>query len=106
MSDRFPYHKIAEIVAPKSSIVSIDRIERSILLIRGYKVMLDADLTALYGVSTRVLNQGVKRNKRRFPSDFMFRLTKQEKSEVVTICDHLRNLKFQCALLPTKSKNM
>lgn len=53
-------------------------IERQILLIRGEKVMLDADLAELYGVETKVLVQAVKRNKDRFPDDFMFQLTKQE----------------------------
>ena len=55
--------------------------------------MLDADLAALYGVSTRVLNQAVKRNPERFPEDFMFRLTGAEKAEVITNCDHLRPLR-------------
>jgi hypothetical protein len=54
------------------------RIERRILLIRGQKVMLDADLADLYGVGTRVLNQSVRRNLSRFPDDFMFQLTKEE----------------------------
>jgi len=56
--------------------------------------MLDADLATLYGVSTRVLNQAVKRNRERFPEDFMFRLTAAEKAEVITNCDHLRPLRF------------
>ncbi len=76
------------------TLVPIGRIDRSILIIRGQKVMLDADLGDLYGVPTKVLNQAVKRNKERFPDDFMFRLTKQEKEEVVTNRDHLRKLKF------------
>jgi ORF6N domain-containing protein len=46
--------------------------------IRGHKVLLDADLAALYGVETRVLNQAVKRNRGRFPADFMFRLSAKE----------------------------
>ena len=53
-------------------------IERAILLLRGEKVILDADLAALYGVATRVLVQAVKRNAERFPPDFMFQLTKEE----------------------------
>lgn len=53
-------------------------IEGKILLIRGYKVMLDSDLAALYGVETKVLVQAVKRNIARFPADFMFQLTNQE----------------------------
>ena len=56
----------------------IERIERSILLIRGQKVMLDRDLAQLYGVETRALNQAVRRNIDRFPEDFMFRLTREE----------------------------
>lgn len=53
-------------------------IEASILLIRSHKVILDRDLARLYGVSTRTLNQAVKRNLNRFPSDFMFQLTSDE----------------------------
>ena len=60
------------------SLIPIERIERSILLIRGHKVMLDRDLAHLYGVTTRVLNQAVKRHEDRFPADFMFRLTMEE----------------------------
>jgi len=55
-----------------------ERVERRILLIRGQKVMLDADLAELYGVPTRVLNQAVRRNRTRFPPDFMFRLNREE----------------------------
>ncbi len=53
-------------------------IEKKILLMRGHKVMLDRDLAELYGVETRVLNQAVKRNIKRFPEDFMFALTREE----------------------------
>ncbi len=74
--------------------LSIEGVLRRILLIRGHKVMLDADLADLYGVSTKALNQAVKRNGERFPADFLFQLTASEKSEVVTNCDHLSNLKF------------
>jgi len=56
--------------------------------------MVDSDLGDLYGVATKVLNQAVKRNSSRFPSDFMFQLTKAEKEQVVTNCDHLTRLKF------------
>lgn len=56
--------------------------------------MLDADLAEIYGVPTKALNQAVKRNIDRFPEDFMFQLTKQEKEEVVTNCDHLGRLRF------------
>lgn len=76
------------------TIVPFDQIERSIMVIRGRRVMLDSDLAELYGATTKALNQAVSRNRDRFPSDFMFRLTKEEKQEVVTNCDHLRKLKF------------
>jgi phage regulator Rha-like protein len=76
----------------------MDRIESRILLIRGQRVMLDADLAEAYGTTTKALNQAVKRNRARFPGDFMFRLTKQEKAQVVTTCDHLHRLKFSPSL--------
>ena len=82
----------------RESLVPMERIERAIFVIRGQKVMLDADLAELYGVLTKVLNQAVKRNKERFPVDFMFQLTKEEKDEVVTNCDHLKRLKFSPTL--------
>ena len=78
----------------EKSVIPVERIENSILLIRREKVMLDADLAELYGVPTKALNQAVKRNIDRFPEDFMFQLTNQEKEEVVTNCDHLKRLKF------------
>src|SRR5438132_8984118 len=58
--------------------VALAHIDNRILLIRDRKVLLDADLAALYGVQTRVLNQAVKRNRERFPADFMFRLSAKE----------------------------
>ncbi len=67
-----------------NSIIPIERIERTILLIRGKKVILDKDLAELYGVETFNLNKAVKRNIDRFPEDFMFQLTQEE----------FRNLKF------------
>ena len=74
--------------------IPIEQIQQSILLIRGKKVMLDADLARLYGVPTRRLNEQVKRNRDRFPQDFMFQLSAEEKTEVVAKCDHLASLKF------------
>lgn len=61
-----------------SSIVPLERVQSSIMLIRGKRVMFDSDLARLYGVSTKRLNEQVKRNKERFPRDFMFRLNKAE----------------------------
>lgn len=77
-----------------TEIIPVERIERSILMIRGQKVMLDADLAELYGVPTKRLNEQVKRNANRFPPDFMFPLTEAEKQQVVAICDHLRKLRY------------
>lgn len=73
-------------------------VEQKIFLIRGQKVMLDQDLGKLYGIATKVLNQAVKRNIERFPADFMFRLTKHEVEELVTICDRFVLLKYSSSL--------
>ena len=78
--------------------INIEHVARTILTIRGHKVILDADLASLYGVSTKRLNQQVRRNSDRFPEDFLFQLTAEEKAEVVANCDHLSNLKFSPAL--------
>jgi len=61
-----------------SELISIEAVASKIFFIRGVKVMLDRDLAELYGVETRVLNQAVKRHKKRFPEDFMFQLSKSE----------------------------
>jgi hypothetical protein len=63
---------------PSQALVPVEQIERSIHVIRGQRVMLDFDLAKLYGIPTYVLNQAVKRNRARFPSDFAFPLTGQE----------------------------
>ena len=65
-----------------------------ILVVRGVKVMIDSDLAELYGVTTKRLNEQVKRNIKRFPEDFMFQLTVEEKQEVVANCDHLLLLRY------------
>ena len=80
------------------ALVRFDEVQRTILLIRGQKVILDADLARLYGVTTRRLNQQVRRNPNRFPEDFMFQLTEGEKNEVVANCNHLAGLKFSPVL--------
>jgi hypothetical protein len=77
-----------------TQLIPTERIEKRILQIRGEKVMLDADLADLFGVTTRRLKEQVRRNADRFPSDFMFKLTTAEKTEVVANCDHLNKLKF------------
>jgi hypothetical protein len=73
--------------------VSIHLIERIIFTIRGQRVMIDRDLAALYGVSTKRLNEQVKRNIRRFPSDFMFQLTTRQTLELVANCDRFKTMK-------------
>jgi hypothetical protein len=65
-------------MADNKLMIRVERIEQSILLVRGQKVMLDRDLADLYGVSTKALKQAVKRNISRFPEDFMFVLTTEE----------------------------
>ena len=80
------------------AIIPAERIERAILQLRGQRVMLDADLATVYGVATKRLNEQVKRNRERFPLDFMFQLTAREKAEVVANCDHLKALKFSPGL--------
>jgi len=79
-------------------LIPVEVIEQRILLIRGLRVILDADLAVLYGTTTKRLNEQVRRNRDRFPQDFMFQLTKREKAEVVAICDHLAKLKFSPVL--------
>ena len=70
-------------------ILPSERIEQTILLIRRHRVMLDMDLAKLYGVSAKVLNQAVRRNASRFPTDFMFQLTGEEatvlRSQIATL---------------------
>ena len=73
---------------PDADLITIERVSSKIYHIRGAKVMLDRDLAELYDVETRILNQAVKRHLKRFPSDFMFQLTKQE----------FRNLKSQIVI--------
>lgn len=81
-----------EVALPDELIIS------KILIIRGHKVMIDRDLAELYGVTTKRLNEQVKRNLQRFPGDFMFQLNEEEKNEVVAKCDHLKALKFSSTI--------
>lgn len=81
-----------------NNLVSTETIASKIFLIRGMKVMLDRDLAELYGVTTKRLNEQVRRNRERFPEDFLIELTKNEKEEVVAKCDHLASLKFSPVL--------
>jgi len=85
---------------PKASLLPAPllRIESRILVIGEQKVMIDSDLAELYGVTTKRLNEQVKRNVERFPRDFMFTLTRKQKEEVVAKCDHLTRLKYSRSL--------
>jgi len=85
-------------LAGKKSLVKRELIEQRILLVRGSRVMIDADLAEIYGTTTKRLNQAVKRNRERFPVDFMFQLNEKEKIELVTECDHLSKLKYSPSL--------
>jgi len=62
---------------PRKTALAAKSIENRILLVRGQKVLLDIQLAALYGVEVRALNQAIKRNEKRFPSDFVFQLTSE-----------------------------
>jgi len=88
------------VTAPKDSgyLIPTERLDNAILEIRGERVMLDYDLAAVYGVTTKALNQAVKRNRDRFPADFVFELTLDEKDELVTNCDRLATLKHSSSI--------
>lgn len=81
-----------------NKLIELNEITSRIHTIRGIKVMVDRDLAAFYGTKTKRLNEQVKRNKSRFPSDFVLQLTESEKAELVANCDHLNNLKYTKAL--------
>jgi hypothetical protein len=81
-----------------NALMAVEQIENRILIIRGEKVILDAELARLYGVTTFRLNQQVNRNRKRFPSDFCFVLTPSEKAEVIANCINLKSLKYSPAL--------
>ncbi len=75
-----------------------ENIESKIFLIKGKKVMIDADLAQMYGVSTKRLNEQVKRSISRFPKDFMFKLTSKERDELVANCDQFKTLKHSTSM--------
>ncbi|MDD5218535.1 MAG: ORF6N domain-containing protein [Candidatus Omnitrophica bacterium] len=75
-----------------------DKIASRILMIRGQRVLLATDIAKLYGVTTKRLNEQIRRNKVRFPADFMFQLTKAETHQVAANCGHLRQIKFSAVL--------
>ena len=76
------YSLVRDSLLKSSSLIPIERIENAIYLIRGQKVMLDRDLAMLYEVTTAALNQAVRRNRERFPSDFMYQSTRSEVTQL------------------------
>ncbi len=79
-------------------VIPVEIIAARIFVVRGKTVMLDRDLAELYGVQTKRLNEQVRRNSKRFPDDFMFQLTSEEKDELVANCDRFKNLKHSTSL--------
>lgn len=78
----------------QNELIPSELVENRILLIRGQKVLLAPDLATLYGVSPKRLHEQVRRNRNRFPDDFMFELTPAERDEVAAKCGHLKNIKY------------
>ena len=91
MSGRVTEHLALEIA-------SREDIEQMIFFVRGQRVMIDHDLALLYGVETKHLNRQARRNAERFPEEFMFRLTREERDELVTNCHRFRTLKHSYSL--------
>ena len=87
MTDKIEKKESSELTTKSDQLVGVDNIEPLIKIIRGQQVMLDRDLATLYGIETKRLNEQVKRNIKRFPEDFMFRLTKDEclRSQIATL---------------------
>ena len=81
MTDKIEKNESSELTTKSDQLVVVDNIESLIKVIRGQQIMLDKDLATLYGVETKTLNQAVKRNIQRFPSDFRFQLTMEECSK-------------------------
>ena len=78
---------------PAQQIVLVEFLEQKIFSIRGHRVMLDRDLAAIYGVSTKRLNEQVRRNRDRFPEDFLFRLTMEEATALFSSRSQIATLK-------------
>ena len=93
LAAHFRYSQLGEILMTRSK-----PLESLIVSVRGKNVLVDADLAEIYGVTTKRLNQQVRRNLDRFPEDFVFQLNANEKNEVVTNCNHLARLKFSKAM--------
>jgi len=75
-----------------------ENIRRQIYIARDVQIMIDHDLAVLFGVETKAINQAVRRNLSRFPAEFRFQLTENEKNELVTSCDRFKSLKHSSTL--------
>ena len=95
-----PVEVVANCDHPEKEKVALSQhdIEKLIITVRGEQVLIDQDIARLYGVTTKRLNEQAKRNSARFPRNFRFELTVEERDEVVANCDHLQSLKFRPTL--------
>jgi hypothetical protein len=80
------------------NVIKYEEVENKIIEVRDQKIIIDNDVAELYGVETKEINQAVSRNPEKFPDEYVFELTTEEKIEVVTNCDHLKKLKFSSTL--------
>ena len=88
-----PRYRAAILMKKRAPVAPTDPVESHILTLRGKKVILDSDLAAIYGVTTKRLNEQIKRNSRRFPSDFLFRLNRKEAEAVMRSRSQIATLK-------------
>ena len=95
-----PVEVVANCDHPEKEKIALSQhdIEKLIITVRGEQVLIDQDIARLYGVTTKRLNEQAKRNSARFPRNFRFELTVEERDEVVANCDHLQSLKFRPTL--------
>ena len=79
-------------------LIPLEVVEHRIFIIRGHKVMIDRDIAELYGVETKYLNRQVRSNSARFPEEFMFQLTIEERNELVQICHRFETMKHSTSM--------
>ena len=96
--DQLKSEQKTELSSSKETFLSQYDIEKMILTVRDEQVLIDKDLAILFGVTTKALNQAVKRNIQRFPERYRFQLTKDETSELVTNCDRFKSLKHSSSM--------
>lgn len=81
-----------------NEVIRFEKIENKIMTVRGQQVLIDRDVADLYGIETKKVNQAVTRNPDKFPDGYVLAINNEEKSELVTNCDHLSTLKYSSAL--------